>query len=171
MNAAIIKVSSDVGSISASLWLGAAGLSLCGVFMVQYYSIRAFPMANSQLRALVSPSHKRGTTFLSRRLIAMAISGPPLMTFWATALFVAGIIVYIAETTFDRTRYKVFALVPVGAGVLATLISIIFGELLGTMMYVDVSNLLLLIHRKSSRSSRFSDVFLMIPACSEGNPV
>lgn len=150
MNAAIIKISSDVGSISASLWLGAAGLSLCGVFMVQYYSIRAFPMANSQLRQLVSHREDEGPKFISRRLIAMAISGPPLMTFWATALFVAGIIVYIAETTFDRTRYKVFALVPVGAGVIATLISIVFGELLGTMMYVDVSNGWPLIQKKQS---------------------
>jgi hypothetical protein len=139
MNAAIIKVSSRTGGAAASLWLGAAGLSLCGVFMVQYYSIRAFPLANSQLRDLVSekPRHKR--RYISRKILAIAISGPPLMTFWATALFVAGIIVYIWETQWDRTRYQVFAFVPVAAGGAATLVALIFGEILGTVAYGEVS--------------------------------
>lgn len=61
------------------------------------------------------------------------------MTFWATLLFVAGIIVYIWETQWDRTRYQVFAFVPVAAGGAATLVALIFGEILGTMMYGEVS--------------------------------
>lgn len=139
MNAAIIKVAPETGGAAVSLWLGAAGLSLCGVFMVQYYSIRAFPMANLQLRELVSETSRWHRAFISRKILAIAISGPPLMTLWATVLFVAGIIVFILETHWDRTRYKVFAFVPIAAGGAATLVAVVFGEILGTMMYREVS--------------------------------
>lgn len=142
MNAAIIKITPNIGGVPASLWLGAAGLSLCGVFMVQYYSIRSFPMANSQLRNLLSESPSKKRKYFTPKLIAMAISGPPLMTFWATILFVAGIVVHISEATFDRTRFKVFAFIPVIAGVTATFISLVFGEILGTMMYGEVCSVL-----------------------------
>jgi hypothetical protein len=142
MNAAIIKVSSHTGGAAVSLWVGAAGLSLCGVFMIQYYSIRAFPLTNSQLRELVSLSTRprRKRTFIGRGILAMAIAGPPLITFWATVLFVAGIIVYIWDTQWDRTRYQVFAFVPVVAGGAATLVALIFGEILGAMKYSEVSS-------------------------------
>lgn len=140
MNAAIIKVAPDTGTngVSVSLWLGAAGLSLCGVFMVQYFSIRAFPMANRQLRDLVFASPHRKRQYVSRKVLAIAISGPPLMTLWASTLFVVGIIIYIWETKFYRTRYRVFALVPVLGGALIAIISLILGEIIGTMMYFEV---------------------------------
>jgi hypothetical protein len=139
MNAAIIKISSGSGGAAVSLWLGAAGLSLCGVFMVQYYSIRAFPMANSQLLELVSDQPPGKRRLISRKILAIAISGPPLMTLWATVLFVAGVVVYIWQTQWDRTRYKVFAFVPIAGGGSATLVALIFGEILGSMMYSEVS--------------------------------
>jgi len=139
MNAAIIKISSSSGGAAVSLWLGAAGLSLCGVFMVQYYSIRAFPMANSQLLKLVSDQPPGKRRLISRKILAIAISGPPLMTFWATVLFVAGVVVYIWQTQWDRTRYKVFAFVPIVGGGSATLVALIFGEILGSMMYSERS--------------------------------
>jgi FtsH-binding integral membrane protein len=138
MNAAIIKVTPDTGGVSVSLWLGAAGLSLCGVFMVQYFSIRAFPMANKQLRDLVSNSAHRERKYVSRKVLAMAISGPPLMTLWASTLFVVGIMIYIWEAKFDRTRYRVFAILPILGGVLIALISLILGESIGSKMYSEV---------------------------------
>ena len=139
MNAAIIKVTPDAGGVSVSFWLGAAGLSLCGVFMVQYFSIRAFPMANAQLRDLVSnPPPGGGQKYISRKVLALAISAPPLMTLWSSILFVAGILIYIWEAKFDRTRYRVFALIPVMCGVLIAFISLILGEYIGMMMHKEV---------------------------------
>lgn len=139
MNAAIIKVAPDAGGLSVSLWLGAAGLSLCGVFTVQYFSIRAFPMANAQLRDLVSnPPPDGRRKYISRKVLALAISAPTLMALWSSILFVAGILKYIWEAKFDRTRYRVFALIPVMGGVLVAFISLVLGEYIGAMMHMEV---------------------------------
>jgi len=138
MNAAVIKVTPDTGGTAASLWLGAAGLSLCGVFMVVYFSVRALPMTNLQLHDLVSNPRDRKPKYINGRLLAMSICGPPLIALWAAALFVAGILVFIWETKFDRTRDKMFAFVPVVVGVAAVLGSLAFGEFIGTKMYYEV---------------------------------
>jgi len=134
MNAAVIKVTPDTGGAAASLWLGAAGLSLCWVFMVLYFSLRALPLTNLQLHNLVSDSKSK---YLDRRLIALSICAPPLIALWASALFVSGILVFIWETKFDRTRYKAFAFVPVAAGVVGVLLSLGFGEYIGSRMYFE----------------------------------
>lgn len=42
MNAGIIKIAPNVKGVAPSLWLGAAGLSLCGVFLTTYYSVGVF---------------------------------------------------------------------------------------------------------------------------------
>ena len=68
----------------------------------------------------------------------MSICGPPLIALWASALFVAGILVFIWETNFDRTRYRAFAFVPVAAGVAAVLVSLTLGEFIGSKMYYEV---------------------------------
>src|SRR5580692_6458108 len=103
MNAAVITTASNTGGAAASIWLGAAGLSLCGVFMVLYFSVSALPMTNLQLHNLVSEEDSK---YIDRRLIAVSICGPPLIALWAAALFVAGILVFIWETKFDRARYR-----------------------------------------------------------------
>jgi len=135
MNAAVINIAHDKGGAAASLWLGAAGLSLCGVFMVLYFSVRALPMTNLQLHDLVSG---RNSKYINRKLIAVSICGPPLIALWVTALFVAGILVFIWETKFDRARYRAFAFVPVAAGITAVLVSLAFGEFIGTKMTSEV---------------------------------
>jgi len=135
MNAAVIKIAPHTGGAAASLWLGAAGLSLCGVFIVLYFSVRAFPMTNLQLHDLVS--HGKPKYIINRKLIAVSICGPPLIALWASALFVAGILVFIWETNFDRTRYRAFAFVPVAAGVAAVLVSLTLGEFIGSKMYYE----------------------------------
>ena len=134
MNAAVIKIAPSTGGAAASLWLGAAGLSLCGVFMVVYFSLRALPMTNFQLHNLVSGKSK----YIDTRLISVSICGPPLIALWSAALFVAGILVFIWETNFERARYRAFAFVPVAAGVAAVLVSLVFGEYIGSKMYYEV---------------------------------
>src|ERR1700733_8650307 len=136
MNAAVIKIAPGTDGAAPSLWLGAAGLSLCGVFMVLYFSARALTMTNLQLHDLVSnPSAKY---VINKKLIALSICGPPLIALWASALFVAGILVFIWETKFDHTRYRAFAFVPVAAGVVAVFVSLCMGEFIGTRMYKEV---------------------------------
>jgi hypothetical protein len=135
MNAAVITIASNTGGAAASIWLGAAGLSLCGVFMVLYFSVSALPMTNLQLHNLVSEEDSK---YIDRRLIAVSICGPPLIALWAAALFVAGILVFIWETKFDRARYRAFAFVPVAAGVAGVLVALAFGEFIGSKMYYEV---------------------------------
>lgn len=135
MNAAIIKTTgSTVGGSETSLWLGAAGLSLCGVVLTQYISIRSYSISNHQLHNLVMMN-----SYVPQQIIAMGMSGPPLMAFWASVLFVAGIVVFIAQTDFKHTRYKAFALLPIVGGGFVILISLIVGEFLGTRLYKEVS--------------------------------
>jgi len=138
MNAAVIKIAPSTGGAATSIWLGAAGLSLCGVFMVLYFSVRALPMTNLQLHYLVSEEDSK---YIDRRLIAVSICGPPLIALWSAALFVAGILVFIWETKFDRARYRAFAFVPVAAGVGAVLVSLAFGEFIGKKMYDERSEM------------------------------
>jgi len=135
MNAAVIKIAPSTGGAAASLWLGAAGLSLCGVFMVLYFSVRALPMTNLQLHDLVSKG--ASSKYIPRKLIAVSVCGPPLIALWASALFVAGILVFIWETKFDRARYRAFAFVPVIVGVVAVVVSLSFGEYIGSKMYYE----------------------------------
>ena len=135
MNAAVIKIAPGTDGAAPSLWLGAAGLSLCGVFMVLYFSARALPMTNLQLHDLVS---NRNPKYIDRRLTALSICGPLITALWATVLFVAGIVVFIWETEFDRARYRAFAFVPVAAGVAAVLVSLTLTEYIGSKLYFEV---------------------------------
>lgn len=105
-------------------------------------------MTNSQIRNLVS-TPKPGCPnlyFVPRSLIAVAISAPTLMALWSSVLFVAGVVIFVSETTFDRTRYKVFALLPLSAGVGSVVMSLLFGEIMGIVMYREVCSLFVVSH-------------------------
>lgn len=98
-------------------------------------------MTNSQVRNLVTATTagKGHAYVISRTFVAMAISAPTLMALWSAVLFVTGIIIFVIDTTFDKTRYKTFALLPLGAGVCSIVISLLLGEIMGIVMYKEVS--------------------------------
>lgn len=98
-------------------------------------------MTNSQLRNAVSAagSENKHAYFISRTLVAMAISAPTLIALWSSVLFILGVIVFVSDTVFHRLQFKAFALLPLSAGVLSILVSLVLGEIMGVMMYKEVS--------------------------------
>jgi len=129
-NTVISQVTPDSDGASASLWLGAGGLSLCGLINVHLLSTLAFPLANIQVHHLMSNSRWQ------RRAIAMVIAGPTLVMFWVSALSVAGIVAHIWEARLNLATHRAFAFVPIAGGVAAVLVTFLFGNTTApTMMY------------------------------------
>jgi len=149
MNAAIfMKVDPSSSPFpSSSLWLGAAGLSVSGCFLIQYYSIKTFPITDEQLRRLVLHAyhrHHEGDTgelcvWKHRQIVSIALSAPPLFGLWASMLFLIGIYGMVVRTTdFGQGAAsavrKMWALVPLSIGALTIIIALVSGEIAGYRM-------------------------------------
>jgi len=136
---------------SSSLWLGAAGLSVCGCFLIQYYSIKTFPITDEQLRQLVLRAYHRhyeGATgelcvWKHRQIVSIALTAPPLFGLWASMLFLIGIYGMVVRTTdFGQGAAsvvrKMWALIPLSIGALTIIIALVSGEIVGYKMSQEV---------------------------------
>lgn len=106
-------------------------------------------MTNSQIRKLLASPKPgdRHVYLVPRSLVAIVISAPTLMALWSSVLFVAGVVIFVSDTTFDKTRYKAFALLPLSAGVASIVMSLLLGEMMGIMMYQEVCSLVFIFSR------------------------
>ena len=109
-------------------------MSVCGVFIVQYFPIRAFSMADEDMRFLV----EAGSEFVNIALLATSIASPVVICLWASVLFVAGMIDYILESDLGGLRYHIFAAVPLGFGVITIVMTLILGETIDRRMRAKV---------------------------------
>jgi len=127
MNAAIMAITPHAPNFAYSAWLAAAGLSVCGVFIVQYFPIKAFSITDEDMGALV----QHGNPYINTTLLANSVASPVVIALWASILFVAGVIDYIIQADLNGARYKIFAAIPVGFGVASVVMTLVAGEILG----------------------------------------
>jgi hypothetical protein len=130
MHAAILAISPRPPSLAFSLWLGGGTLSVCGLFIVQYFPIRAFSVTDEDIAFIV----ENGNEFINVALIAAAVASPIIICLWAAVLFVAGMVDYIIEGDLGGIRYRIFAAVPVCFGIVTVVMTLILGETIDRRM-------------------------------------
>jgi len=131
MSAAILTITPNPPHIASAVWLGAAGLSVCGLFIVEYFPIKAFPIADKDMLDLVAtrkPYDVGG-------VLAIALASPVVIVLWSSVLFLIGVVDYVVEIPFGGSKYKVLALIPVGFGLCTTCAIVVIGEIIG--QYLD----------------------------------
>jgi len=127
MQAAILAIEGPIPELAFSLWLGGASLSVCGVFVVQYFPIKAFSISDLHMGLLVQPE---GNIFIQATLLATAVASPVVILLWATILFVLGMFDYIAGSNLGSLKYKLIAGIPLGMGVLCMIATMVIGEII-----------------------------------------
>jgi hypothetical protein len=135
MTAAIIAITPHAPALATALWLGGAGLSVCGLFIVNYFPFKSFSIRNEEMVLLL----KEDNYYVSTALLAAAVASPVIMTLWASLLFTIGTVDYIIETPLGGTPYRVFALVPIGFGVVAVAATLTIGYIIGKRVEYRVS--------------------------------
>ena len=138
MHAAILAISPRPPSLAFSLWLGGGTLSVCGLFTVQYFPIRAFSATDEDVGFIV----KHGNEFFNVALLATAIASPVVICLWAAVLFIAGMVDYIIEGDLGGFGYRVCAAVPVCFGIVTVIMTLILGETIDRRMRQKVALLL-----------------------------
>ncbi|KAJ8594352.1 hypothetical protein M405DRAFT_809247, partial [Rhizopogon salebrosus TDB-379] len=125
MSAAILAISPPAPPLASSVWLGAAGLSVCGLFIVQYFPIKAFCISNEDMGELVKDGHHINTAML-----ATAVASPIIFALWSSILFAIGVVDYIIENPGGGPHYKAVSLVPVAIGFMASAAVMILGSII-----------------------------------------
>jgi len=121
MNAAILTVA-DPPPLAFALWLGGAGLSISGLFIVQYFSIRAFPFTDEEIGDIVNDRS------IHTGVLGTAVASPVIITLWVAILFGVGVADYLIQ---KDLKYRIIAGVPIALGFLFAIVTMIVGCLLG----------------------------------------
>ena len=87
-------------------------------------------MADEDMRFLVDSGHE----FVNVALLATAVASPVVICLWASVLFVVGMIDYILESELGGLRYRIFAALPLGLGVITVVMTLILGETIDRSM-------------------------------------
>ncbi|CAA7264013.1 unnamed protein product [Cyclocybe aegerita] len=130
MHAAILAISPEPPKLAYSLWLGGGTLSVCGLFTVQYFPIRAFSMTDEDVGFIV----ENGNDFFNVTLLATAVASPVVICLWAAVLFVAGMVDYILESDLGGCKYRIFAALPVCFGIVTVVMTLVIGETIDRRM-------------------------------------
>ena len=126
MSAAILTIAHDPPNFATAVWLGGSGLSVCGLYIIQYFPIKAFTISDQEMGELV----KEGNSYFDASLLAALVASPLIIALWAAILFLAGIIDYIIEMPLGGLRYKIFALIPIGLGVAVITMTMVTGGII-----------------------------------------
>jgi hypothetical protein len=78
MSAAVLAITPRAPDFATSAWLGGAGLSICGLFVVQYISIKAFAIADDVMGELVNHENHYDINTMS---LAWALASPVIMAY------------------------------------------------------------------------------------------
>lgn len=135
MSAAILTITPHAPALATALWLGGAGLSVCGLFIVNYFPFKSFSIEDDEMIHLV----RQDKYNISTTLLAAAVASPVIMTLWSTILFTVGTVDYIIQTPLGGTRYTLFALIPIGFGVVAVAATLTIGYIIGKRVEARVS--------------------------------
>ena len=124
MHAAILAIAPHAPPLAFAVWLGGGALAVCGLFIIQYFSFAAFGISDEDMQSIVNSKQP----YIDHSLLAVAMITPIVASCWAAILFAIGIFDYIIETDLGGRRYRVVAFVPVGAGLIAVLFTILLGQ-------------------------------------------
>ena len=136
MQAAILAIQPAVPPLSFAAWLGGAGMSVCGLLVVQYFPLKALHFAPADFTTLLKHDH-----IISNKIIAAAVSTPIIIAFWSSMLFIVGIVNYFLEANMGGLRYKILGLIPVSMAIFSTLAILITGEILGRRVKLKVGKI------------------------------
>jgi len=136
MNAAILAISPSAPPLAFSAWLGAAGLSVCGLFIVQYFPIQAFSISDEDMGELVKDGH-----YINLAMLATAIASPVIFSLWSSILFAVGIVDYIIENPRGGSYFMLVSLVPVSIGFVAGAAVLTIGSVIRRRVQARVSSL------------------------------
>ncbi|KAG8889210.1 hypothetical protein FRB98_005403 [Tulasnella sp. 332] len=129
MDAAILALSNST-AFSSACWLGGAGMSVCGIFIVQYIPVIAITMSDQEIVDLID--FDRFNPMLP--VLAIAVTGPNAIACWSSALFVAGVIDYTYQNTWNRSVelpdlcYQLLTTLPVVAGLFLVFFTLFVGD-------------------------------------------
>jgi len=137
MTAAILAITPHAPPFANSLWLGGAGLSVCGLFIVNYFPFKSFSIRDGEMIKIVKDDNDY---CINTALLSAAVASPVIITLWAAILFTVGIIDYVIETPIGGTRYTMFALIPIGFGVIAVAATLTIGYIIGKRVEDRVSH-------------------------------
>jgi len=132
MNAAILAVS-EPPPLAFALWLAGAGLSICGLFIVQYFSIRAFPLTDAELGLIVNDKS------IHTGVLGTAIASPVVITLWVAVLFGVGVVDFLIEKDLHGHKYTIIAGVPIALGFIFVFGTLYIGGLLGNNLASQTS--------------------------------
>lgn len=124
MHAAILAISPHAPPLAFALWLGGGALAVCGLFIVQYFSVNAFGITDDDMSAIIESTQP----YIDGPLLAIAMITPTVALSWSGILFIIGIFDYIVESDMGGGRYRVIAFVPVIGGLIALLFTVFLGE-------------------------------------------
>lgn len=140
MHAAILAISPAAPPLAFSLWLGGVSISVCALFIVQYFPIKAFSIRDVDMPLLLQDSDiEDRESLISVTLLIIAVSSPAAMLMWAALLFVAGMIDYVVEVDMLDGRFRYIAAAPLGIGVLFMILTVIVGEVIERRLKRKVS--------------------------------
>lgn len=123
MQAAILAIQPKAPPLSFAVWLGGAGLSVCGLFIVQYFPLKALNMTSQDLSTLLLDDH-----LINNTILAGIVASPVIITLWSSVLFVIGIIDYIIETNMGNVKYTIIGILPVVIGIATAVVVLTIGE-------------------------------------------
>ncbi|KIM75807.1 hypothetical protein PILCRDRAFT_826956 [Piloderma croceum F 1598] len=127
MSAAILSITPHAPALATALWLGGAGLSACGLFIVNYFPFKSFSIRNDVMIKIV----REDNHYINTTLLAAAVASPVIMTLWSAILFIVGTIDYIIEIPLGGTQYILLALIPIGLGLVAVTATLTVGRVIG----------------------------------------
>ncbi|TEB18646.1 hypothetical protein FA13DRAFT_1745453 [Coprinellus micaceus] len=130
MNTTILAISPQAPSLAFATWLGGAGLSVCGVFVVQYFSIKAFSVTDEDVGLVLNEDGG----YANLAVLAGIIAGPVVMKLWSAVLFLIGTIDYIVETEALSSVYKMLT------GTAIVLLAMVVGERIDRKLYKKLSS-------------------------------
>ena len=148
MHAAILAIEPNPPPFARGIWLGGAGISVCCLFIVFYFPIKAFPIRDEDISALVQEENH----FISVSLLSVAVASPVLMTLWASILFVTGIIDHLIQADLGGGIYRVIACIPLCFGFAAVVGTVVIGEILAWRIEVKVGFFLIISRQLTSES-------------------
>jgi hypothetical protein len=124
MHAAILSAGNAAPPLASAVWLGGAGLSVCGFFIVQYGPIRAFGIDDKDMKMLVQD----GNRYVKTSLLSAAVASPVIMALWSSILFAIGLVDNAIEADLGGKGYKILVLVILGLGIASAVSVLAIGE-------------------------------------------
>ncbi|KAF6763680.1 hypothetical protein DFP72DRAFT_1136337 [Ephemerocybe angulata] len=139
MNTTILAISPQAPNLAFAAWLGGAGLSVCGVFVVQYFSIKAFSITDEDMGSILLEDND----WVALALLASVIASPVVMKLWSAVLFILGTVDYIWETEAMSWRWKILAVVPVLSGTVVMVLAAVLGWIIDRKLEEKASHFIL----------------------------